>query len=145
MKTIIKINFSNYSENEIVLNANCLVSLKEEMNKDSDFISFEIIQEGDDIELVKRILFTDRTILKIEVTSSDKKRVSTGSYYKSNGQKVNEWKQVLSIRFKAFICYQGDIIEKLMSAQCRFTSDIESACFETVSEFLNENKISLKR
>jgi hypothetical protein len=57
MKTIIKINFSNYSENEIILDLNSVASLKEAMSKDSDFISFEIIQEGDDIELVKTMLF----------------------------------------------------------------------------------------
>ncbi len=66
MKTIITINFNNYSENNTVLSLDCLVSLVERMKEDSNFLSFEISQAGGDVEAVNEILFskeTEKTLL----------------------------------------------------------------------------------
>jgi hypothetical protein len=73
MKTIITINFNNYSENNTVLSLDCLVALVERMKNDSDFVSFEIAQAGDDVEAVKEILFpkvTEQTFT-VEVFNHD--------------------------------------------------------------------------
>ncbi len=73
MKTIITINFKNYSENNTVLNLDCIVSLVERMKNDSDFVSFEIAQAGDDVEAVKEILFPRETeqTFTVEVFNHD--------------------------------------------------------------------------
>ncbi|GAF95976.1 unnamed protein product, partial [marine sediment metagenome] len=132
MNTIIKINFKNYSENATVLSLDCVVDLVNRMKKDSDFVSFEIVQEGDDIDLVKAILFGSSDILKIEVHYTQKSRETTAKYENYAGQTIVEWKQIIKVYFSAYIVYNNTVSCIELSTKCRYKSDIKTACYKTI-------------
>ena len=137
MNTIIKINFKNYSENDTVLSLDCVVDLVDRMKKDSDFVSFEIVQEGDDIDLVRAILFGSSDILKIEVRHTQKSRETTAKYENYAGQTIVEWKQIIKVYFSAYIVYNNTVRCIELSTKCRYKSDIKTACYKTIREYLN--------
>lgn len=136
MKTIITINFNNYSENSTVLNLDCLVSLVERMKKDSDFVSFEIAQRGNDVDLVEAILFGSSDILKIDVRHTQKSRKTTAKYENYAGQTIVEWEQIIKVYFSAYIIYNNTIHCVELSTKCRYKSDIKLACYKSIREYL---------
>jgi len=108
-------------------------------------VSFEIAQAGDDVELVKAILFTDRVVLDVQVISSSKKRVTTRSYKNYADKTITEWRQIVTLDFNFSFIFEGEIREKSMKATCSSVKDIKHTAFQAARNFLKENQVNISR